>query len=67
MGYLMQIRKDIQADGYGVPVGTGYYSDSSGLESRWVNEGTDSERFQVLLNGEWLEAESIDWEDVDKN
>jgi hypothetical protein len=64
MSYLMQIRKDIQAEDFAVPVGEGYCSGSKPLETRWIN---DDQEFQVLLNGQWQEAESIDWEDVDQN
>jgi hypothetical protein len=62
---LVAIRKDLIEKGLGVPVGDAYYYyDASPLPARWINEYSDSdnEQFQVFLNGQWLEANSIDFE-----
>lgn len=52
------IRKDLLEMSLGVPVGNTYYWEDAPLEYRWV----DDTRFEVKYNGEWQEAESMDWE-----
>lgn len=54
----LAVRKDLLDNGLSVPVGKGYYGSKKRLKTRWVTE----DFFQVNLNGEWLEANCIDWE-----
>lgn len=74
MSNLAIIRKDIQEDESAVPVWEGidddhtqfhYHSDTRPVEYRWLKyqpEDEDEDRFQVLIDGQWLDAYSIDWE-----
>lgn len=41
---------------------TFYFKGGGPVEYRWVNEGTDHERFEVLVNGVWYDAYSIDFD-----
>jgi hypothetical protein len=59
---LMRVRKDLIEQGLSVPVGKGYYGDVAPLKVRWLREGENNEQFQVMLNGKWMNAESIDFE-----
>ncbi|MEK6829815.1 MAG: hypothetical protein AABY15_06880 [Nanoarchaeota archaeon] len=54
------VRKDLQQEGLGVPVGDKYYHGSEPLPYRWV--GKDEDEFQVKYKGKWVSAESIDFE-----
>ena len=56
------IRKDLQQEELGVPVGEKYYHGSEPLPYRWINEEKDDEQFQVFFEGEWVEAYSIDFD-----
>lgn len=56
------VRQSILDKGQSVPVGKDYYGEPDSLEYRWVN---DDEYFQVLHEGIWQNAESIDWEFID--
>jgi len=56
------IRKDLQEQELKVPVGDIYFGGTGKLECRWFNEDEDDERFQVKINGIWLDAYSIDFE-----
>jgi hypothetical protein len=60
------IRPDIISNVEGVPVGDKYYYGSAPLRSRWKHEDEDNEEFQVYFEGQWLEAQSIDWDDYIK-
>ena len=51
------VRKDLQDDEMGVPVGDTYYGKKDPLEYKW-----DGDTFMVKLDGKWQEAESVDWE-----
>lgn len=57
--YMMKVRQDLLDEGLSVEVGGDYYGESDPLPVRW--EDSD---FQVFYNGEWVDACSIDWEDV---
>lgn len=57
--YMMKVRQDLLDEGLSVEVGGDYYGESDPLPVR----GEDSD-FQVFYNGEWVDACSIDWEDV---
>lgn len=65
------IRPDLLAKELGVPVGLGHYRLPEPLEYRWVNGAgfpdDDGEEFQVLLDGEWQEAQSIDFDFIPSN
>lgn len=55
------IRADIENS---IPVGKGKWLEpdpDATFEYRWIGE-EDTEEFQILVNGEWLEAQSIDFE-----
>jgi hypothetical protein len=55
---LAWIRPDIMNKRLAVPVGQVYYSNKQPLPYRWFNEET----FEVCYCGEWVEAQSIDWD-----
>lgn len=55
------IRQDLLAKNYAVPVGKDFYGEPDALEYRW----TDDEEFEVLHDGEWKSAESIDFDFLD--
>jgi hypothetical protein len=55
---LAWIRPDIIEKSLAVPVGEVYYGSSKPLPYRWFNEET----FEVCYCGEWVEAQSIDWD-----
>ena len=57
--YMMKVRQDLLDEGLSVEVGGDYYGGSEPLPVRW-----DDDDFQVFYNGEWVDACSIDWEDV---
>ncbi len=59
---LAWLRTDLLEKRLGVPVGEVYYGSKEPLPYRWVNEET----FEVCYCGEWLEAQSIDWDFTDK-
>jgi hypothetical protein len=55
---LAWIRPDIIEKGLAVPVGQVFYGKGKPLPYRWFNEET----FEVCYCGEWVEAQSIDWD-----
>lgn len=58
------IRKDLQKQNLRVPIGdASYYSGSYPLSYRWLK---DTEGFQVLYQGTWQDAESIDFDFLDE-
>ena len=57
-----RIRQDLLDREQAVPVGDGYYSSKESIAYRWKDLGLDTEQFQVHLNGEWQDAESIDFD-----
>lgn len=56
------VREDLQEQELGVPLAEGetYYYDSEPLQYRWKDDGDDV--FEVLYQGQWLEAYSIDFD-----
>lgn len=60
---LARIRSDLLKDEQGVPIGleieSEYYTSAEPLEYRWRN---NDEIFEVLHNGQWKEAYSIDFD-----
>ncbi|MDY0300289.1 MAG: hypothetical protein RBQ99_01755 [Trichlorobacter sp.] len=54
---LVEIRPDLQEQELGVPVGDDYYDGKEPLKSRWIGDNI----FQVLHEGQWKVAYSIDW------
>lgn len=62
------IRKDLQDSVLLIPVGDTYieFIDADQrIEYRWINEDTKEEQFQVFVDGEWLDAESMDFDFID--
>ena len=59
---LAKVRADLIHQGVGVPVGKVFYFDSKPLGFRWTSE----DNFQVLYQGLWEKAESIDWDFLEK-
>ena len=57
-----RIRQDLLNLEQEVPVGDEFYGSNEPLAYRWKDEGLDTEQFQVHLNGEWQDAESIDFD-----
>ena len=57
----VSIRADLVADNLSVPIGNEWVSEGE-FESRWKHEGTPKEQFQILINGKWVDAYSIDFE-----
>jgi hypothetical protein len=57
-----KIRQDLLEEELSVPVGDGHYGSKEPVAYRWKNLGQDNEQFQVHLNGEWQDAESIDFD-----
>jgi hypothetical protein len=57
-----KVREDILEQNLSVPVGEGYYGLPEALAYRWKDADTDEEQFQVYLNGQWQDAQSIDFE-----
>jgi hypothetical protein len=57
-----KIRQDLLEQELAVPVGDGHYSSKESVAYRWLNLGQDNEQFQVHVNGEWQDAESIDFD-----
>jgi hypothetical protein len=58
-----QIRKDLED--MCIPVGDTYVQqldETQFFEYRWLNEGTDTEQFQVKVDGIFQDAQSIDFE-----
>ena len=56
------IRKDLQDTDLGTPVGDTYVfylGEAQRFEYRWLN---NDKEFQIFLDGEWLEADSIDFD-----
>ncbi len=56
------IRKDLQQQELGVPVGEKYLRGSDNYPYRWDFADTDGEQFQIHAWGSWHDAESIDWD-----
>ncbi len=60
------IRKDLLQKNLSIPLHRGndivYTSISKPFKYRYVNPDTEYESFEVLYNGEWLEACSMDFE-----
>jgi hypothetical protein len=54
------VRKDLLEKELGVPVGDVYYSEAESLPYRW--SGEEEDKFEVLYEGKWQEAYSIDFE-----
>jgi len=57
-----KIREDILEDKLSVPVGETFYGLPAALAYRWLNQDEENEQFQVFLNGQWQDAESIDFD-----
>lgn len=53
---LCDVRPDLVDAGLSVPVGDFYVQDGT-YQYRWMNDN----RFQILLNGQWLYAYSADF------
>ena len=62
---MVQIRKDLQEQELGVPVGDTYFFGKEQLNSRWINEDEENETFQVFYENKWLDAFSIDWDYIE--
>jgi len=57
------VRKDLLSLELGVPVGLGHimrYDENKSFPYRWKDDG--DEVFEIFYQGEWQEAESIDWD-----
>jgi hypothetical protein len=59
------VRPDLIERELSVPVGEKFYGSPEPLPYRWKDIDTDDEQFQIYLNGEWQDAESIDWNFID--
>lgn len=57
---LCWIRRDLLNEDKAVPVGDKYISEDKDYEYRWA--GSEDSEFQILVDGEWLEAYSIDFD-----
>ena len=53
---LCAVRTDLVNAGLSIPVGDTYVRDGT-YQYRWM----DDNRFQILLNGQWLYAYSVDF------
>lgn len=60
-----KVRKDLIEQGIAVPIGNNKYYLTLPIEYRWVGE--DEDEFEVKYIGEWMSANSIDFEfeDID--
>ncbi len=56
---LAWVRPDLLKQGLAVPIGEVYYGCEKPLPFRWLD---DDEGFEVYYCGEWVSAQSIDWE-----
>ena len=67
---LAWIRPDLLEQKLAVPIGEVYYGSKEPLPCRWVDENNnvhaDGDVFQVCYCGEWLSAQSVDWNFTDK-
>lgn len=58
--HLAVKRKDLPDDD-GIPVGDGFVYDRGLYPYRWRQTDTNDAVFEIKHNGEWKEAESVDW------
>ena len=58
-----RLRADLIEQGLSINLNGQLLSDSRELEYNWLDDGSDY--FEVFFGGEWIEAESIDFDFID--
>ena len=64
MNHRVKVRKDLVEQGVGVPVGDAYICDDVEYKYRWLND--DAEGFEVLHDGEYKTAYTVDFDFINE-